>query len=362
MAARTRSVCASHRSRNALRTGVPACLVASLLVGCSTSGSPAGSGPEDGVPVVVAAAETDPVRRFGDAADDPVILVTADRRQTWIAGTDKKFGLRIYDLDGTELHALGTGRVNNVDAVPTGTDTFLLAASNRTTNSIDLYSAALSNNDVRLVGAVPLEFEEPYGLCMSAADPGVEVSGFQVFVGDKTGRVQQWSVTSDYQGALIAEFRFDSQTEGCVFDAASGTLFVGEEERGIWAIELATGNRKLVDSTGADRLTADVEGLDIYDDGLRRLLIASSQGDNSFVIYDLATLEPLLRFRIAPDADNRLDGVSETDGIAVTSVALPGFERGILVVQDGHNTLPRRRQNFKIVDWREIDGLLQKLP
>ena len=38
-------------------------------------------------------------------------------------------GLRVYDLDGKELHALETGRLNNVDAVPAGGNTFLLAAS-----------------------------------------------------------------------------------------------------------------------------------------------------------------------------------------------------------------------------------------
>ena len=95
---------------------------------------------------------------------------------------------------------------------------------------------------------------------------------------------------------------------------------------------------------------------------MRRLLLASSQGDNSFVVYDLESLEPLLRFRIAADTQGRIDGVSETDGIAVTSIPLQDFDRGILVVQDGYNTLPRQRQNFKIVDWRKIDGLLENLP
>ena len=354
MAARTRSVCATRRSRNALRAG-GLLLAASLSTACSSSGSIVE--PDDGLPTVVPAVETEPVRRFGDAADDPAILVANDRGRSWIVGTDKKFGLRVYDLDGKELHALGTGRVNNVDALATGDNVFLVAASNRTTITIDLYVADIDANDVKLVGAVPLDFEEPYGLCMSAMDDGTAV-----FVGDKTGRVQHWSIAADHTGSLVNEYRFESQTEGCVFDAATGTLFVGEEERGIWAIDLASEKRVLVDSTGAGRLTADVEGLDIYDDGLRRLLIASSQGDNSFVVYDLATLEPLLRFRIAPNPGNGLDGVSETDGIAVTSIPLPGYERGILVVQDGHNTLPRRRQNFKIVDWTEIDGLLENLP
>ena len=331
-------------------------LAAGLLTACS-SWPGTSREPGSGLPTVVPDVETEPVRSAGDAADDPAILVPEDRSRTWIVGTDKKFGLRVYDLDGNELHALETGRLNNVDAVTTTGNTFLLAASNRTTITIDLYVADIDANEVRLAGSIPLDFAEPYGLCMSPTE-----SGAVVFVGDKTGRVQQWSISPGHRGSLAAEFRFGSQTEGCVYDAKTGTLFVGEEERGIWAVDIAANARKLVDGVGAGRLTADVEGLDIYDDGLQRLLIASSQGDHSFVVYDLDSLEPLLSFRIAPNEGSRIDAVSETDGIAVTSIALPGYERGVLVVQDGHNTQPRRRQNFKVVDWRKIEGLLENLP
>lgn len=353
MGAHSRSVCGSHRSRFWVHVGVAGAIV---LAGCSTSGSLRSGEPDDGVPTVVAAAETEPVKRFGDAADDPAILV-AGNGGVWIAGTDKQFGLRVYDLDGQQLHALDTGRLNNVDAVPVGQSQFLLAASNRTTLTIDLYRADIASNAVQLVGAIALEFEEPYGLCMTAADGNTNV-----FVGDKTGRVQHWSIDASYHGKQITEFAFASQTEGCVADIDTSTLYVGEEERGIWAVDIASGEMELIDEIGAGRLTADVEGLDIYDNDGRKLLIASSQGDNSFVIYDLTDDNPLLRFRIADHPGKRLDGVSETDGIAVTSIALPGFERGVLVVQDGQNTRPWARQNFKVVDWHEIDNLLQNLP
>ena len=353
MVAPTRWDCASPRYKRRLRAGL-SLLVAGALASCSASGPLDNNGPGETLPVVAPAAETEPVKRFGDAADDPAILV-AMNRVAWIAGTDKKFGLRIYDLEGKELHALATGRLNNVDAVAIGDSEFLLAASNRTTISIDVYRADIASNSVELLNAIALDYEEPYGLCMTAGEDGIEV-----FVGDKTGRVEQWSIDSGYAGTRVAEFAFDSQTEGCVFDADRRVLFVGEEERGIWAVDMQSGTKTLLDEIDAGRLTADVEGLDIYRDDERSLLLASSQGDNSFVVYDLDSYRPLLRFRVGDNVQARLDGVSETDGIAATNRALPGFDQGVLVVQDGRNTAPRARQNFKIIDWRDIDALLPK--
>ena len=52
------------------------------------------------------------------------------------------------------------------------------------------------------------------------------------------------------------------------------------------------------------------------------------------------------------------DGTSETDGLAATALPLPGYPKGILVVQDGHNQIPTEPQNFKIIDWRQIEPLI----
>ncbi|MCI5043675.1 MAG: phytase, partial [Aquisalinus sp.] len=65
------------------------------------------------------------------------------------------------------------------------------------------------------------------------------------------------------------------------------------------------------------------------------------------------------RFRIAGNPDTGIDGAQETDGIDATPVALgPDFPLGVLVVQDGLNDPSGDKQNFKIVDWREIKNAL----
>ena len=55
------------------------------------------------------------------------------------------------------------------------------------------------------------------------------------------------------------------------------------------------------------------------------------------------------------DAARGIDGVSETDGLEVTSANLGGpWSQGMLVVQDGRKRMPEATQNFKFVPWSEV--------
>ena len=87
--------------------------------------------------------------------------------------------------------------------------------------------------------------------------------------------------------------------------------------------------------------------------------MASSQGDDSYVVYQIGNeLAYSGRFKVGINFDKSIDGSSETDGLAATSLPLPGYPKGILVVQDGHNQLPNEPQNFKIIDWQKIEPIL----
>lgn len=305
------------------------------------------------LPAVHAAVETRPTDGHGDAADDPVVLASANGGSAWILGADKQAGLRQYDLAGRERRLLAVGKLNNIDALSLGENRFLVAASNRTTRSIDLFHADLDTGELTPTAMLALDYEEPYGLCMALVD-GVP----NVFVGDKLGNLARWLIEADGSGRSVMSYRFDSLTEGCVVDRDSETLYVGEEAVGIWAVDFRSGARRLFDAVGAGYLAADVEGLDIYYGSAGRFLLASSQGDDSFAVYTLPDGQARLKFRIAADPGRGIDGVSETDGLALHAGALPGYPLGILVVQDGHNVAPAENQNFKVVDWREIEALL----
>jgi len=101
--------------------------------------------------------------------------------------------------------------------------------------------------------------------------------------------------------------------------------------------------------------------LALYHQGDQHFLVISSQGNNSYVLVDA---EPPYRwrgrFRIGMNVAQGIDGVSETDGLEVTSANLGApYTAGLLVVQDGRNRLPQAPQNFKLVPWTVIDHALQ---
>jgi 3-phytase len=103
-------------------------------------------------------------------------------------------------------------------------------------------------------------------------------------------------------------------------------------------------------------LADDVEGLALYPASNSRYLIASSQGDNSYLVLESqAPYRTLGKFRVGANTAAGIDGVSETDGLEVTHRSLgQGFESGAFVAQDGHNVMPEQPQNFKAVSWQAI--------
>ena len=195
-----------------------------------------------------------------------------------------------------------------------------------------------------------------------------------------------WSACHDDDGEL-------SQVEGMVVDDDNGILYLGQEQVGIWATTVARPARHmaLVDRVrefgvpysrvfddaeeefrceydysrdpglGSSYLTADVEGLTIYDAGHGRgYLLVSSQGLDEFLVYDRETLEHLGNFAVG---DGVVDSVEESDGMHVANVNLGGrFRQGLLVMQDGGNSPDvadeegetRDNTNFKFVRWADV--------
>ena len=199
---------------------------------------------------------------------------------------------------------------------------------------------------------------------------------------------RSWTPCQDEDGV-------QPQVEGMVIDARTGTLYAAQEQVGIWQVSLREPSRRsLLDkvktfgvpyereydadeeeyactylpsrenSRHAGRwLAADAEGLTILH-GARgeASLFASSQGDSSFVVYDLRDGgEVAGSFRIA--GGRKVDGSEHSDGAAVTGRYLgPDFPYGLLVVHDGENTPDaldgdgekRENTNFKFVPLQRV--------
>lgn len=340
------------------RTGIAAvaALVSSLPLGCDANGAAP----------VVAARETAPVAGADDAADDACIWIdpAAPERST-IIGTDKESGgLYVYDLDGELLQVAPGGELNNVDlrhGFRLGGDAVaLVVAGDRTDNRLAIYRVDPATRELASVAAPrePLDMQV-YGSCMYRSAASGET---YVFVDSKSGLVRQLLLRDDGGGGvaatLVRELDVGGQVEGCVADDELGDLYVGEEEVGIWrygAEPDAGGDRVSVDRAGERDLVADVEGLAIYRGaGGAGYLLASSQGNSTFTVYDRGEGNQHL-FTFTVVGASGVDAVSDTDGIEVSNVALgPAFPDGLFVAQDGDND--GDNQNFKLVSWGDIAG------
>lgn len=351
------------RGTNVVTAGLAALLICGLIGGCTEEPAIA---THTGLPAVYAVVETEPVRGDGDAADDPAIWIhPADASLSLVLGTDKRRGLSVYDLSGREVQFLPRGRVNNVDlrqgvAMAGGPGT-LAVATNRSERAMDIFTVS-AEGQVELALAQALEIGDPYGICMHLDAAGVAYA----YVNGSDGEYEIWRLNDG--GGLrperIDRFALPTKPEGCVVDDHTGIAYIGEEEHGIWRMPARAGGfgeKVLLDSVDSDRLAADVEGLDIYRtvEG-RAILVASSQGDYTFAFYDLDDGERYLgSVRVADDPTSGIDGAEETDGLAVSAVNLgPGFEQGVLVVQDGFNLHPKENQNFKLVPWKYVTDAL----
>ena len=332
---------------------------------------PGGSGarperrPWPGVP---ARLETDTVDRFGDAADDPAIWIhPRDPARSLVLGTDKQQGLLVFDATGVRLQSLPVGRLNNVDLrVGDAAGTAVAVATDRSHRALAVFRVADAEPPVTvLAGDTALPgLGDPYGVCLYRLPSGE----FGVFANDTDGRVEHHRLRIDRERARLerlAAWRLPSQPEGCVVDEATRTLWIGEEAAGIWRFPLdatARSDGTLAIPAGPEHgLVPDVEGLALLRDGARHWLVASSQGDDSYAVFDV-TGPPrhLGNVRIVRDLASGVDGGSETDGLALAPTELGGaFPGGLLVVQDGRNRMPPAPQNFKFVAWADVLAALE---
>jgi 3-phytase len=319
------------------------------------------------LPIVMPTAQTASVSRSGDAADDPAIWVhPEDATKSRVFATNKKQGLLAYDLQGTQKQLIEAGRLNNVDVRQkldiNGAKADLAVATQRDENALAVF-AIDAQGHARDVARIPTGLAEIYGTCLYRTPQG----GLEVFANDKDGRFEHYRIvhtdkgsTYHYSGELLRGFRVASQPEGCVVDDRNGRLFIGEEKRGIWTLSAADAKPRLILETGK-LLVADVEGLALYHGKNASYLVASSQGNSSYVVLDALPPHKVRgAFRIGINAAAGIDGVSDTDGLETSAVNFgEPYSEGMLVVQDGYKRLPDGAQNFKYVPWSAIADALK---
>lgn len=346
-------------------------LIVGLLFACDNNSKKIEQTDEKGL-FVNALIETKPVQssKDQDAADDPAIWVNRESpSESKIIGTNKKAGLAVYNLKGERIQFLPVGNVNNVDIRYdlSFKDTVVdyAVASNRSGNfvticTIESGSGMLEN---AIGDTIFPEITEVYGICLYVSPKD---NKHYMFINGKEGEVEQYLLTLNGQfqinGEKVRAFQINSQPEGMVADDSLGLLYIGEENKGIWkyGAEPDDQHKSFIKQSGASNsdIEFDIEGITLYygqeESGY---LIASSQGNNRFVVFTRKDNKYLGYFGIAK---GDIDGVEETDGIDVCHLALGDlFPKGIFVAQDGFNYdgEDKKNQNFKFVPWQNIAHL-----
>jgi len=326
--------------------------------------SPAGGFAGDVVLAPRIAVETEPVPHGGDAADDPAIWVHPDDPAlSLVFGTDKKGGVNVFDLDGKRLQEISADlRPNNIDVIHgfpmNGGIVDLVVAGTRAEGKQGVAIWRIDAANRRLVAIAPgpsfavFGGTEPYGTCVYRSPKD---HSFYIFANNKKGKVEQYRLDSPAEGAvratLVRSFGVGSQTEGCVADDDLGAFYLSGEDVGIWKFSAEPDGGiegTLIARVGEHGLTADVEGLAIYQ-GARGAgyLIASSQGSGDFKVFDRADSN---RFVATINL-----GLADVDGLDVVAAPTSArFPRGLFVCQGGKTT--GANQNFKYVAWDEIAG------
>jgi 3-phytase len=306
---------------------------------------------------------TDKVPDGGVLEDVALWVHPTDPSRSAVIGADKGCNrLFVYDLAGRTLQSISLGPVTaddlegvvNVDVRRGfklgGRTVDVVVASDQANGELAVFTLnrrtrQLQRAAARRIKVAPLA----YGVCMYASSETGRLYAFVTQEEEKDhgvpgGLIQQWELV-DAGGRIdarkVRELDSGGEAEGCVADDQLGQLYVGNHEAGIFRFgaEPADGTAAVqIDTTGpGGHLVADVEGLNLVRTSRRQgYLIASSQGNNSFAVYDRATGRFVKSFHVRGGSDEL---ITEIDGMdATTSNLGTAFPRGVFVVQADSQT------------------------
>lgn len=316
--------------------------------------------------------ETPQVKINGDADDPAIWFNEKNPSLSIIFGTDKYNGIYSYNLKGEVIGFSKAGNINNIDLRSYKDNTYIVG-TNTLKNKIyfwkykNSYLNQKSKEGIFNIDEIPHYSDEvnflAYGVCA-----GLINNQFIAFVTEAKGpRVRLWKFSnSTLQFVNTFNNSNASESEGCAVDDENRKLFISEEnQRGVLRSYSITSDLKLNNKIRIDdrsgMIVGDPEGLAILKTSATEgYLIASSQGNNSFNIYNRNEPHAYIgSFTIKENSS--IDRVSDSDGIEIINAYLNNdFKEGLLVVQDGKNTGENAvpKENFKLLSLAEIKKYL----
>ena len=337
-----------------------------------------------GANLIPAAVETQAAPYPKDALDDMAIWIHPNDAALSLVITtvkvgqgSKSAGIAVYNLEGDQIQFLAGASPNNIDLRYNfhfrGNRAAIVAVSHWWSNQVRLYTIDKTTRLLSEITSAPIAtgLKRLRGLCMYYRR---DLDEYYYFVSGKQGDIEQYRITADDQTVTarkVRELALPSIAEGCVADDDLANLYIAQENVAIWKFDaLPEGGNTPTRVAKARRLgnglKKDIEGLTIYYGHRQQgYLIASSQGNDRFMVYDrqgdnryLGSFKIGGRSGKTNDAQEYIDPVTHTDGIDVTNFPLgTEFPSGMFVAHDNQNTDAAGHllhQNLKFVDWRLI--------
>lgn len=343
--------------------------------------------------------ETDRTEQSQADADDIAIWIdaTAPQYGSLIIGSQKVAGYSVYDVEGNTLLDVKPDniRYNNVDIMYgfelAGIMVDLAVFTNRISNKFVIYTISAQAPYLTDV----TDYDDSSELFDAEETSGDTAYGQAVY---KNPLDNQFYVYASQNGhALVAQFKLhangnkigwskvrmisleadddDKHAEGMVVDQEYGKLYIAQEEVGIYlldalgSVDISLGEADMLIKEGDFNLVEDLEGLTLfYKDNGEGYFIVSSQGNNTYGVFDRTQLGVknnfIQSFAVVDNMDG-IDGTQETDSIDVTNISLGSqFPHGAFIVQDGIDTTSDpddTKTNFKWIAWDKVASSLGDL-
>jgi 3-phytase len=335
---------------------------------CTACGDPV-TEPEGGLPP--ARRDTAPVS-IATAASGPAVqhgsLVTT---AFWIdpADTGQSLVLGAAGIAGVDLHALDGQRVGNVAGIDAGHVTVLpdVEMGGEIAPLVVVYDLSRSAIDAYRLDRESLEMQSVMPQALSIAD---ELTGLCHYRSALSGSDYLYAVTDR---GFILHYQLDAGADGvaarllrsipsgkgsgfCAVDARDATLYISEEESGIWALgaepESDTTRRPLDLRAPFGSLSDDLKGLAIYPvNAEQSYLVISDVGESRFAVYELPDGQALGTVTV--------DGVGEAESVAITPLTLGDtWPNGVLAIANEFQNEFEGGTNLQLVGWRAFADAL----
>jgi 3-phytase len=277
-----------------------------------------------------------------DDTDDMCIWIhpTDPTLSTIIAADKAADNLIVYDLEGTPLQVLpfyhsptGSEQPGNVDlryGFQLGDEVVDIVAVNQRGSSqgkgVRIFAIDPETRMVTRVDDGLAMDHANYGMCLYKS----RVTGkIFYFATAKSQGVKQYELVDNGEGQITPVFVREwphKKCEGAVADDELGYVYIAEESTGLWRYDAEPDGSiegTHIAKVGENDYDNDAEGVTIYYAPDAGYIIASSQGNSMFMVYD----------RLPPHAFVKsftIEGVEDTDGVEVTNVNLgPDFPYGL---------------------------------